>query len=267
MGAMTRLPGGVKRLLLKMTQKRLGGYESRVRFGMIDWSGTQAYFEENPYYPAVYLNVKGRQPHGVVEPGPQYDEVRDRLIRELEAWRHPVTGEPMVQKAYRREEVYSGPHVSEAPDVVVHWALHKGYSYAFRLSNKSRKRAWLEQVDPNQPQYLPFFTGKSGHHRDDGIFLGQGPAVRAGAAVEGARIIDVAPTILHLLGVPVPTDMDGRVLGEILTEAAHQPGAPATGCESAPAAGYVPAGGSDSAYSAEDEATISERLQQMGYIE
>jgi predicted AlkP superfamily phosphohydrolase/phosphomutase len=238
----------------------LGGYESRVRYGMLDWSGTEAYFEENPYYPAIYVNLKGRQPKGIVEPGRAYEEVRDRLIRELEAWRHPQTGEPVVQKAYRRDEVYSGPCLSEAPDVIVHWGLCQGYSYAFRLSSKSRTLAWLEQVDPHQPQNLPFFTGKSGHHRDDGIFLAHGPNIRAGATVAGARILDLAPTLLHLLGLPVPDDMDGRVLEDILTEA--------SGKEVArQAAAVVPMAVGEGAYSAEDESLISERLKSLGYIE
>ena len=63
--------------------------------------------------------------------------MRDRLIEKLEAWRHPETGCPIVTKAYRREEVYTGPCVEEAADVIPKWAQHNGYSYAYKLSSKS----------------------------------------------------------------------------------------------------------------------------------
>src|SRR5205823_6613802 len=158
-----------------------------------------------------------RQPQGVVEPGAPYERVRDRLIEELEAWRHPETGEPVVDKAYRREELYSGPYLEEAPDVIPRWGLVKGYDYSFKLSSKSPSLAWAERTDPRRPQGLPYFTGKSGTHRENGIFLAQGPSVRPGAVAQDARLIDVAPTLLYLLGVPLPDDMDGRVLDEIFT--------------------------------------------------
>src|SRR5690606_30685900 len=139
----------------------------------------------------------------------EYEAVRSQLIEMLEDWRHPETGEKIVLRAYRREEVYSGPCLEEAPDIIVHWNEHEGYTYAFKLSSKSEDLAWLHEVDPNKPENLAFFTGKSGSHRDEGIFLAQGPGVAEGIEIEGAQIIDLAPTILHLLDVPIPEDMDG----------------------------------------------------------
>jgi len=267
MRAMTALPGLVKRVLYRLGKGRLGGFESRVRFGMIDWKNTQAYFEENPYYPSLWINLKGRQPQGTVEPGPEYEALRDRLIAELEAWRHPVSGEPIVQKAYRREEIYSGPAVADAPDIVVRWGLHKGYNYAFRLSSKSRHLKWIEQVDPHAPQNLSFFTGKSGHHREDGIFVAHGPAIRSGGSIEGARIIDLAPTILHLLDVPAPADMDGRVLHHALTQS-HLAEHPLETARATEADGAVLATAVyDSGYSSADEEKIAERLKSLGYID
>jgi hypothetical protein len=102
--------------------------------------------------------------------------------------------------------------------------------------------------------------GKSGHHREDGIFLARGPAVRAGLYLEGARIIDLAPTILHVLGVPAPADMDGRVLEEIFTPAGRLP------LEAQPAAAAPPEAPGDG-YSAADEAAIAARLKALGYVE
>jgi predicted AlkP superfamily phosphohydrolase/phosphomutase len=266
--AVAALPAWLQRLIYRHGSRAVGRFESRVRYGTIDWARTEAYFDENPYFPVLRVNLKGRQPLGIVEPGPQYEAVRVRLIALLESWRHPETGAPIVEKAYRREEVYSGPCLEEAADVIPKWALHEGYSYAFKLSSRSPGGAWVERVDPRHPENLSFFTNKSGTHRDDGIFLAQGMAIRAGVTVEGARIIDLAPTLLSLLGVPPPDDMDGRVLEEIFTAVPADPvpepllaAAPAVnGCC---AAATIPASG----YSAEDEDKISDRLRSLGYVE
>src|SRR5262249_16625857 len=184
------------------------------------------------------------------------------VIRELEWGRHPETDQPIVEKAYRREEVYQGPCLEWAPDIVVKWALHRGYSYAFKSSFKAPGKDWLEHIDPKTPESQRFFTGKSGTHRDDGIFLARGRDIRAGSRVEGAGIIDLAPTLLHMLGVSVPDDMDGRVLTEIFTTAPQ----PAPAWQRPAPAQLVPKITCDS-YSAEDEEKIGQRLRSLGYIE
>ncbi len=262
--AIATFPAWLQRLLYRCGGRLLGRLEARVRYGQIDWSGTEAYFDENPYFPVLRINLRGRQPGGIVEPGRHYEMVRDRLIRELESWCNPVTGAPIVEKAYRREEVYTGPCIEQAADIIPKWALHRGYSYAFKMSSKAPPGVWIEQVDPRRPENLQFFTSKSGTHRDDGIFLAHGPGViRAGDSVQGARIIDLAPTILHLLGVPVPDDMDGRVLEEIFEDAHRQDFPVETVSGQVPEAAVI----SGDVYSAEDEQKIAERLTSLGYME
>jgi predicted AlkP superfamily phosphohydrolase/phosphomutase len=262
--AVAKLPNGIQKFLSRFARKQLGGIEAKVRYGIIDWAGTKAYFEENPYYPSLRINLKGRQPQGVVKPGAEYEQLRTKLIELLEDWRHPETGERIVERAYRREEVYDGPCLDEAPDIVVHWSTHEDYTYAFKVSSKSKKLAWLEDIDPNHPENFAFFTGKSGSHRDNGIFLAEGPGIEAGKELIGTNIIDMAPTILHLLGVPAPEDMDGRPLTEMLEgEAAAAKvaiGAAASGMPVLSAA-------ADDTYSDDDQAVISERLRALGYIE
>ena len=260
--AVATLPNSIQKMISRFARAQVGGIEAKVRFGIIDWAGTQAYFDENPYYPALRINLKGRQPKGVVEPGAEYEAVRDRLIEALESWVHPRTGEKVVERAYRREEMYSGPGLEEAPDILVHWATHEEYTYAFKLSAKSKDLAWTEELDPHRPDNMAFFTGKSGSHRDEGIFLAEGPGVRASEELQGARIIDVAPTILHLLGVPVPEDMDGRVLTEMFDADAVS-----TDVAIGAAVGETAAVGADADYSADDKVVISDRLRALGYID
>lgn len=259
--AVATLPSRLKRLLYRIAGARLGGIEAKVRFGMINWPGTKAYFEENPYYPVLWVNLRGRQPQGTVSPGKEYEDLRTELIQALEEWRNPQTGEAVVIKAYRREDLYDGPCMEDAPDIVVHWAESEGYSYSYKLSSKSKDLAWSDEVDPDQPENLVFFTGKSGSHRDDGIFVAAGNVVRKGLELEGARIIDVAPTVLHLLGVPIPNDMDGRPLVSIFREEVSREVVMTSATES-----KSDANGS-SGYSTDDDELISDRLRALGYID
>ena len=258
--AVAALPNGIQKFLSRFARAQLGGIEAKVRYGIINWSETKAFFEENPYYPALRINLKGRQPQGTVEPGEEYEQLRSDLIRRLEEWRHPVSGERIVEKAYRREEVYEGASLDEAPDIVVKWATHEEYTYAFRVSSKSRTLQWIEELDPKRQDNMAFFSGKSGSHRDNGIFLAEGPDVLAGKTINGARIIDVAPTILHLLGVPTPADMDGRALIEVLEGEAASP------MEIGAAAGAVAEVDAET-YTEEDKVVINERLRALGYID
>ncbi|OAI40714.1 hypothetical protein AYO40_04475 [Planctomycetaceae bacterium SCGC AG-212-D15] len=256
----TNLPAALQRFLFRCATPILNRFESSVRHGMIDWERTEAYFEENPYFPFLRINLKGRQPHGTVAAGAHYEEVCNRLIQALSQWRHPVTNQPIIEKVYRRDEVYSGPYTGEAPDLVAKWALCQGYNYSFRLSSKTSKGKWLKQFDGRQGEFGKYFNNKSGSHRDDGIFLAAGPGLRSAVEIQGARIIDLAPTILHVLGVPVPGDMDGKVLTAIFDQAPVL----------APVAGTTVSDGPsepNGAYSAADERMIGERLQSLGYVE
>jgi predicted AlkP superfamily phosphohydrolase/phosphomutase len=259
--AVATLPSKVKRAIYRAARARLGGIEAKVRFGIIDWRSTKAFFDENPYYPVLWINVRGRQPQGIVEPGDEYESLRSELIARLEDWRHPESGERVVVRAYRREEVYSGPCVEQAPDIIVHWGQREAYTYAFRVSSKSKRLVWTEDIDPHRAEHLAFFTGKSGSHRDEGIFLAEGPAIMPGAVLNDAQIVDVAPTILHLLGVAAPEDLDGRALVEMFDgDVASREVAVQSAVN-----GAAPTS-TNGKYSTDDENTISERLRALGYI-
>jgi arylsulfatase A-like enzyme len=101
-----------------------------------------------------------------------------------------------------------------------------------------------------------------GTHDMDGILMLSGPGIRPGTTVSGARLEDVAPTMLYLLGEPVPREMDGRVLSEIIEEdflEAHEIEYRAEDADSSV--------DDESAYSAEEEEIIHERLKGLGYME
>jgi predicted AlkP superfamily phosphohydrolase/phosphomutase len=149
----------------------------------------------------IEINLRGRQPQGVVSPGQEYEELRRSIVAGLRELTDPDTGERLVAEAGLREEVYSGPFVDLAPDIVC--LFNEGYTggpeHAGPLVAAARANAHRWEAT----------------HRMDGVFIAAGPMVRPNARIAGANIVDVAPTVLYALGLPVPEDMDGRVLTEI----------------------------------------------------
>ena len=162
----------------------------------IDWSRTTAY--SVGYGAPIFVNLKGRQPAGIVEPGAEYEALIARLIADLREVRHPVTGEPYFGTIYRPEDLYNGPFLNEAPDLLplpADWR-NQGYGVHDFASNR-----WLEPS-----------PDRTGTHRMDGIFFLAGPGVIPGSTITDAHLWDIAPTVLALMGVPIPTAMDGKVL-------------------------------------------------------
>lgn len=168
----------------------------------VDWSRTLAYSKGN--YGQIFINLKGRETHGIVEPGQEYERVLRDIIDELRGLVDPDTREPLIGPIWRREDLYTGPHTEESPDI------------QFLPRDMTNKP--LGTLDLTSNKFITPVYGNSGDHRMNGIMIGRGPEIRSGVSIEGARIIDYAPTILHSLGVEVPQDMDGRVLETIFAE-------------------------------------------------
>jgi predicted AlkP superfamily phosphohydrolase/phosphomutase len=208
----------------------------------IDWSRTRAYAQGN--FGQIFLNVQGRQPRGCVAPAdvrPLLDDLKAGLL----AIPHPETGAPLVERVYERDELYDGPQAHLAPDLTV------------VLGDWRYRTIGLHDFTTNR-LISPAF-GPTGDHRMDGILIASGPPFRPGAAPEQATLVDVAPTVLHLLGVPIPDDLDGRVLTEILDPVF----APEPAASASPEAPETP---ETSAYTEEEDAAIQQRLADLGYL-
>jgi predicted AlkP superfamily phosphohydrolase/phosphomutase len=211
----------------------------------IDWSKTRAYSQGN--FGQIYLNLKGRQPLGCVDPA-DARAVLDDLKAGLRAILHPVTSAPLVEKIYERDELYHGPHAHLAPDLTV---VPGDWRY---------RTIGLHDFTTNKV-ISPAF-GPTGDHRMEGVFIAKGPAFRAGAALaDDADLLDIAPTVLRLLGVSVPADMDGRVLTEVLDPAL------AVADEATPEPVAVAATATENpAYTDEEDSAIQQRLADLGYL-
>lgn len=237
-----------RRLFPDWLRRELG---QETFFGGIDWARTRAYSEE--VRGNIWVNLKGRDPAGTVEPGAEYEALRDALIAGLSSLRNPLTGEPLVRRVWRREELYTGPYVDRFPDLVVETDTPE----VFRPRGDYRGKEPVRVLGREELAALK----TSGVHRMEGIFVARAPGVRAGAQVQGASLQDLAPTILYLLGEPIPGHMDGRVLTECF-----DPSWLAASPVRREGGGPGEEGGPDMDYTDEESRQIEERLAGLGYL-
>jgi predicted AlkP superfamily phosphohydrolase/phosphomutase len=266
--AVRRLDGLVRGFLSGATKRRLARLFPRLRVAWeasltgsdaVDWRRTKAYCNEALSSSAtITLNVRGRQPEGQVEPGTDYAELVDFLAERLMALKDPVSGARLVQRVYRRDEVYQGPYLDSAPDLLLAWWEGDGFETKTSLPGEQGQPvvAELDQGPPTQAEW-------SGTHRLDGVLAVRGAGIRRGVTIEGARLVDLAPTLLYLLGEPIPDDMDGRVLTEIFDEDRIRR-IPVQVTTAAPGPTGETAGDT---YSEEETEMVRKRLQDLGYLE
>ncbi|MBN1658849.1 MAG: alkaline phosphatase family protein [Anaerolineae bacterium] len=211
----------------------------------VDWGRSRAY-SFGRHLGSIYLNVKGREPEGIVEPGAEYEAVRAEIERLAYEFRDPRTGRKLIGEVLRREEIYSGPFLEQAPDLIL------------RPSEPSD--IFFGLADFGHRETVSTVYRYSGMHRDFGMLILNGPGIRQGAALHDAAIHDLAPTILHTMGLPVPLDMDGRVLAE---------GFEPDYMESFPVQMREPAlfeSGQQKDYDEAGEKEIMDRLEGLGYL-
>jgi predicted AlkP superfamily phosphohydrolase/phosphomutase len=223
--------------------------ESGVRFGGIDWSRTRAFSEELNYFPAIWLNVNGRDRSGMVRPA-EYDAVCEQLRTRLLAWRDPFSGGRVVRRVWRREALYQGAHTALAPDLVLDLETPRGYSYVGLPSYGDGGPA-IESLT-GAALAGGKLAGMSGSHRSDGLFALAAEGVAAGRC-EGVQIADMAASILALCDLPVPADWEGQPLACLARRRGD-------GAASAPPAG------AERSYGAVEEADLQRRLTQLGYL-
>jgi predicted AlkP superfamily phosphohydrolase/phosphomutase len=194
------------------------------------------------------INLVGRQPKGIIEPGKDYESVRENVMDIMRQVIDPETNQPIIEACYRREDLFSGPFVNEMPDVFL--LLRQGY--------KGDKRVDIGPVSPTTQAELERFRGE---HTMDGIFMAAGPSIQSRATVRDANLIDLAPTLLYLMGVPIPEDMEGRVLSQAIhqewlaTSPIHRTSKTLSGYET------------QQRLTDEEEKEITDRLAGLGYVE
>jgi predicted AlkP superfamily phosphohydrolase/phosphomutase len=209
----------------------------------VDWTRTLAY-AATPSSQGIH--VVTRAP-GSDDPLPP--TVRRRIAADvaqgLRRLRHPRDGRPLIAEVWTREQAFAGPYEAIGPDVS------------------------LVPADGGTVSILPSETLVArraevrGHHRWEGVFVASGPGIRGGADVGELSIVDVAPLLLHRLGLPVPNDMAGRVPVEVLEREELRRRPPArVAAAAAPAVADA-----DVALDGDERAALLGRLRALGYVE
>jgi predicted AlkP superfamily phosphohydrolase/phosphomutase len=225
-----------------------------VRRALMDWPNTRAYSGEHPS--TLRINLKGRDAQGVVEPG-DYEGLGRELIERLESLRDPQTGEILIERVYRKEDLYHGDFLKAAPDLIIH---PKDFAHQIKggpFSNPHYRQV-ISTKDPKE-----FFV--NGVHRLNGIFAAAGPGIRKGHCVGSLEIIDLFPTMLYSLGMAVPKSVDGKVAEGIFAKD-RLSAYPICYCDdSLKEADQV--SGDKATYGQEDADKIAESLRGLGYID
>lgn len=171
---------------------------------MVLWNKTKAYAVPL-WHPVggIAINLKGRQPSGCVEPGNEYDAVCERIINELNNLRDRCTNGKIIVRACKREDLYTSKHIQVMPDII--FELADDYQLDIGLN--------YGPLVYNAPERL--LNTQNGQHNMHGVLIAKGSLIKKGALAEGARIEDLAPTVLYGLGVPIPGETDGKILKDI----------------------------------------------------
>jgi predicted AlkP superfamily phosphohydrolase/phosphomutase len=174
-----------------------GATESGRYFEGVDWSRTRAYCLG---LSGLYLNVKGREAHGIVPPGPEADALKRELIGKLTMLRDEELHEVAIRRAYATSGLYRGPYLEAAPDVIV------GYNEGYRCSWDAAIGKVTARVIEDNPKAW------SGDHCVDPTLVPGVLFCSRGIDSEDPGIEDMAPTALQLFGVETPAWMDGKPL-------------------------------------------------------
>jgi predicted AlkP superfamily phosphohydrolase/phosphomutase len=212
-------------------------------FAFLDWTKTTAYCR-TPSCNGITIRVARKPGETGIAPE-DYAAFRTRLIRDLEDFKDPVTGERIIAEIHKREDVFPGAAMTDAPDLQL---VLRDFGF---VSVKNRLPAVEAREYP------------VGTHHPDGVFMAYGPGIEAGKLLGRRHITDVSSTLLYSLGLPVPADFEGVVPPAMFT-AAHKAAYPVViGAATESGSKEVQA----DSMSDDEKGKIMEQLQMLGYME
>jgi len=181
-------------LKLKERPKSVTGLHKLDQEGLIDWEKTKAY-ALGAYIAQIFINLKGRDPKGIVNPGEEYSSVREQIAELLKSIKGP-NGGPLDTKIFFKEDVYKGEMLNVMPDITVYFDnLHYGANEALGFNN---------------PYSLETVKGPDdSNHGEFGIFIIKDPEARIEGQLKGLKLEDTTPTVLEALGLKIPTKIEG----------------------------------------------------------
>jgi len=164
----------------------------------VDWTRTRAYAVG---LGQIYFNLRGREGQGIVSAGAEYTALQDEIASKLVELKDPDTGEAVMRAVYKRDDIYKGEYIQYAPD------LQAGFNDGYRVG-------WQDTLGQIQRTIVENNNRKwSGDHCATATEISGGVLfTNRKISTTSPSIMDLSPTILKLLGVPLPADVDGKPL-------------------------------------------------------
>jgi predicted AlkP superfamily phosphohydrolase/phosphomutase len=174
----------------------------------IAWDRTKAFVIENANEGFIRINLKGREPEGIVQAGEEYTRIRDSLCTLAEELVNPLNGKMAACRVYKPQEMYVNKCKSSMPDIVITWNLDAQLS-----RDLSAPACGAIHSEKGPHELIPYYTG---NHKPNAFMIMSGGGIIPGSSISGASILDIAPTVLRFFELPVPAHMDGSILSELL---------------------------------------------------
>jgi predicted AlkP superfamily phosphohydrolase/phosphomutase len=232
----TLLPYKMRKLLRRVTPSFLLRRIPRINLE-VDIEESKAYFActVSDASQSIAINASNQK---------EYDSIVRYIKQQLVNLVDPETGDEVVKQVFHKDEIYHGQFIDQAPDIVI--LLHEGYQASGEI---------------NSPHIIEPAAYERGTHEMEGVFIAKGQYIKSGTELNEIGIQDIAPTILHLLAVPIPEDVDGKIRHKIF-----QAGSPPT--KRKPTF-YNPEQKQrrEHQFTKSEEEEIKERLRNLGYID
>lgn len=245
------VPVALRQYLGRIISPSLSDGLQQATVRRIDWSQTKAY--SHGMFGNIYINTAGREPEGIVNPGKDYEDVVRRLMDEVRNFRDPEDGQPIVDHVFRRDDLYHGQAVEQAPDLVL---VMRDYAYMTRGGKEFAGDRFVSAPNVNH----------TGNHRLDGCFAAVGPGVASASQMTGLSLMDLCPTVLGLMGVASSSRLDGMPMHEVfparrfLIDRGDRMGEESHLTSNTATAGAT-------GMTAEEQSIVESRLRGLGYLD
>ncbi|MDY7020161.1 MAG: alkaline phosphatase family protein, partial [Cyanobacteriota bacterium] len=149
----------------------------------------------------IRLNLVGREPQGLIQPGQEYEAVCESLCQDLRALVNEETGEPLIRNILKSSDIYQGDYPIGYPDLLFEWNRNTSISSVY-----SQKIGTIKKV---------YWDSRTGDHKGGGLFVVTGSGIKPGQVEQRSSIVDFAPTVASILGVELPKT-DGKSIAEAI---------------------------------------------------
>jgi predicted AlkP superfamily phosphohydrolase/phosphomutase len=207
----------VARKSLRPVRRRLATRASARPTNVSEWADVRASrcfpVPNGSPVDGIRLNVVGREPRGILRPGPETDSFCEELVGDLLAISDGRTGSPLIAAVHRTDSLYVGTRRDALPDLLVEWSDQVPTGTLVHADGRGatvRAQSNAIGVVEGSNRY-----GRTGEHVPTGLFAWIGPGIPVAQRRDPVRLIDFHPTICRLLGLPTPR-VDGGVIPELV---------------------------------------------------